>query len=746
MKKLILVMAMMIMASGCATRQIDIDVIPKPMELQVVQGVFELDRNMVIYVQAEDQRALNCAGRLAVTLRGACGYGVDVVFDVNAQANADIIMIVDSESELGAEGYTLDINKDEIKIVATEAAGLFYGSQSIEQMLTVVGNKAVLPCVSIKDEPRFVWRGMLLDCGRHFMDKEFVKRYIDLLAYYKMNRLHWHLTEDQGWRIEIKKYPNLTKIGAWRKYEDGTTYGGFYSQEDVKEIVEYARQRFVTVVPEIEMPGHSVAALAAYPQLSCTGGPFEVETAWGVHEDVYCAGNEKTFAFLEDVLDEVCELFPSVYIHIGGDECPKVRWEKCPRCQKRIKDEGLKDEHELQSYFIKRMEKYLEGKGRHIIGWDEILEGGLAPGATVQSWRGMEGAIAAAKSGHDAIVSPVSHAYFDYHITKADLYHVYGFEPVPAELTEDEAKHIIGAECNVWTEHIPQDRVDYMVFPRILAMCEVMWSPKAGRDYNEFYQRVSAHYKKLDSMGVKYGPEAEPVAIEAKRDENGRFAVTLKGKGGETGLDFMYTIDGSDINDHSLKYAGPFEISESCVIKAQAIKNGRTYGNQVQKPIDIHKACGKMITIKNAPSDQYPGSGPGGLVDGLLGDPHLLKESYWQGFQMDDFEAVIDLGQSQKINRIAANFLRSHNSWIFMPKRVNYAVSVDGQEFAEVAAKDFPPRDKDQSTEAVMYDVKINEIEARYIKVVAKNVGICPDWHKGKGGNAWLFIDEIIVE
>jgi hexosaminidase len=367
---------------------------------------------------------------------------------------------------------------------------------------------------------------MHLDVGRHFFDKEFVKRYIDLIALHKMNTFHIHLTDDQGWRIEIKKYPRLTEIGSKRKESpmignrkkgDGTPYRGFFTQDDIREIVEYARKRYITVVPELEMPGHSLGALAAYPELSCTGGPHEVMTRWGVFEDVYCAGNDKVFEFMEDVLTEVIELFPGEYIHIGGDECPKARWEKCPKCQARIKKEGLKDEHELQSYFVKRIEKFLNSKGRRLIGWDEILEGGLAPNASVMSWRGTEGGIAAARSGHDVVMSPTTHCYFDYYQSKnrkqepeaiggfLPLDIVYSFEPVPAELAPEQRKHVIGAQGNVWTEyiHTPSD-VEYMALPRMCALAEVVWTPAELKDWDDFRDRLDRFAERLDAMGVNY--------------------------------------------------------------------------------------------------------------------------------------------------------------------------------------------------------------------------------------------------
>ncbi|MCK4999088.1 MAG: beta-N-acetylhexosaminidase, partial [Anaerohalosphaera sp.] len=463
MRKIFLVLNVCFLFAGChlnstaviepraSAEPLQVNLVPKPVRVELLPGSFRIEPDMVVYVQSSDGADLETAQLLAERLNSSTGFRVTEIRSTNGEEMDGINLKRVDDDALGEEGYRLSVTKTRVVIEANGSAGLFYGTQTLRQMLPLAFESASLQfvpmegwqirCAVIEDVPRFEWRGMLLDCGRHFMDKEFVKRYIDLLAMHKMNRLHWHLTEDQGWRIEIKKYPKLTEIGGWRTYQDGTVYGGYYSQEDVREVVAYAKKRFVMVVPEIELPGHSVAALAAYPEYSCTGGPFEVETKWGVHKDVYCAGNEATFTFLQDILTETCELFDSPYIHIGGDECPKDRWHDCSKCQARIKAEGLKDEHELQSYFIQRIEKFLQTKNKSIIGWDEILEGGLAQNATVQSWRGMGGAIEAVNSGHDAIVSPTSHAYFDYDISTTDLRKVYTFEPVPDGIANDKVKH-----------------------------------------------------------------------------------------------------------------------------------------------------------------------------------------------------------------------------------------------------------------------------------------------------------------
>lgn len=584
--------------------------IPAPLEMQRSADTFPLRATTTIHIKADSPELRAVGEYLSQQIKSRTGWELKIRLDEPGDDATDVIQLGLMKSPpVGTEGYLLTIIPDELRISSGGAAGVFYGVQTLLQLLPPTfypkqtdaeGKQTILiPCLGIVDKPRFAHRGMLLDCGRHFMPKEIIKRQIDLLAYHKMNVLHWHLTEDQGWRIEIKRYPKLTEIGAWREatrdserlggvmlggaQERGSEsraamYGGFYSQDDIREIVAYARSRFVTVIPEIELPGHSLAALASYPELSCTGGPFKVGTVWGVYEDVYCAGNDKTFEFLEGVLSEVVELFPSQYVHIGGDECPKTRWKACSKCQARIKAEGLKDEHELQSYFIRRIEKFLGSKGKRIIGWDEILEGGLAPNATVQSWRGLDGAIAAARAGHDVICSPTSHCYLDYPHQKADagypdwmgeisLEKAYSFEPVPAELTPEQARHILGVECNLWTEHAPPSLIDRQTFPRLCALAEVGWSDAKSRRWEDFARRMRTHYVRLDALGVAY--YVPPPRIVAELDE---FAdsldVTLVAAHHEGVI--RYTLDGSEPTAASPAYDGkPIRLLQTTTVRAR---------------------------------------------------------------------------------------------------------------------------------------------------------------------------------
>jgi len=441
------------------------------------------------------------------------------------------LLINENAANQSPESYTLKIDNNEINLKSIDHAGIFYGLQTLLQILqsNKLNNVTSIPGVLIHDFPRFKWRGMHLDVGRHMFSIDFIKRYIDIIAEHKMNIFHWHLTEDQGWRMPIEQYPKLESIAAYRKETlighysdrphkfDGKRYGGSYTKEEILEVIQYAQERFITVVPEIEMPGHATAALSAYPELSCSGGPHEPETIWGIHNEVFCAGNEKTFEFLENVLSEVSQIFPSPYIHIGGDECPKTRWEECEKCQKRISNEKLKDEHELQSYFIKRIEKILEKFDKRLIGWDEILEGGLAPNAIVHSWRGMKGGIKAANAGHEVIMSPTTYVYFDYYQSKKKddepiaiggylpISKVYEFEPVPDNIDKDKRRLILGGQANLWTEYISTDQyAEYMLLPRMCALSEVLWTPKNKKNYDQFYTNLIDHLNRLDTKDYNY--------------------------------------------------------------------------------------------------------------------------------------------------------------------------------------------------------------------------------------------------
>lgn len=533
-------LALLAVMAGCDQKEMNppekYSVIPKPVELVMGSGSFVIDEKTKLTITPSDESTAPVTAFLTEMIRRSAEVPLPVE-EGSGRGRNRIFMAVDSSLAIGREGYTLMVTGKRVELRSPSPAGLFRGVQTLRQLMPpqveVEGGLAgeVLPQVPacfITDEPRFSYRGMHLDVCRHFFTVDEVKRYLDILALHKFNTFHWHLTDDQGWRIEIKKYPELTATGSQRKETltghggrppftyDGKPHSGYYSQEEAREIVMYAAERYITVIPEIEMPGHAVAALASYPWLSCTGNKIEVQTRWGVMEDVFCAGSDTVFAFLEGVLDEVMEIFPSEYIHIGGDECPKTRWEKCSACQQRIRKEGLSDEHELQSWFITRIEKYLNAHGRKIIGWDEILEGGLAPDATVMSWRGISGGIEAARMGHDAIMTPTTHAYLDYYQGEPageplaiggylPLKRVYSFEPLPDELSADEQKHILGLQGNLWTEYIStMSHLEYMAFPRAFAIAETAWTPYLKKDFEEFLARLDVLKERYDLMQVNY--------------------------------------------------------------------------------------------------------------------------------------------------------------------------------------------------------------------------------------------------
>ena len=518
----------LLMSTNKQNNEIFPGLVPAPTHIEFADGELRLADALGLDYNPKDKNLKNII-RLTKSELSSIGYSI--TDSGSDEAHTRLSINIDHHITQTPESYNLKIDTQGIEIIGSDYAGIFYGLQTLVQILetTKINNSTAVTSVLIEDRPRFRWRGMLLDVGRHMFPADFIKRYIDIIAAHKMNVFHWHLTEDQGWRVPIKKYPKLKDIAAWRKETlvghyrdkphqfDGKPYGGFYTEEEITDIIDYASDRSVTIVPEIEMPGHATAALSAYPQLSCTGGPHEAETIWGVHKEVYCAGNEETFDFLENVLEEVSQLFPGPYIHIGGDECPKTRWAECEKCQKRIADEGLKDEHELQSYFIKRIEKILEKFGKILVGWDEILEGGLAPNAVVHSWRGMDGGIEAANAGHEVIMSPTTHVYFDYYQSEdreneplaiggyLPLSKVYEFEPVPDKIDRDKRHLILGGQANLWTEYIPTAKqAEYMLLPRVCALAEAVWSPKNKKDYAGFIDRLGDHLKRLDRKNLNY--------------------------------------------------------------------------------------------------------------------------------------------------------------------------------------------------------------------------------------------------
>lgn len=746
---LLFVLAFLLLVS-CKKQEITI--IPMPAKIIEGKGTFTITKTTKICFDKEDSSAFKVSAYFSDLLKGVGLNTSNLEYtDISTVKNFILFTHQGVSDTLGDEGYELIVNRESITIKAKTGAGYFYGVQTLRQFMPIgfeksgsAFNKIKIPAVTIVDKPRFQWRGMNFDCCRHFMSKDFVKRYIDLLAYHKMNIFHWHLTEDQGWRIEIKKYPKLTSVGAWRTEADGSKYGGFYTHEDIKEVVKYAADRFVNIVPEIEMPGHSTAALAAYPQFSCTGGPFKVETNWGVFKDIYCAGNDSTFIFMQNILDEVVSLFPYQYIHIGGDEAPKYRWEHCVKCQARLKKEKLANEEELQKYFISRIARYLETKNRRIIGWDEILDGGIPDLATVQSWRGFDGARTAALAGVNAIVSPTSHCYFDYPIESVDLQKVYSFEPIPSGLTSAQQKHIIGGECNMWSERAPQEIVDAKMFPRTLAIAEVLWSPTHNRDYKEFHNRVQKHYERLDELGVMYGPEQGSVKIISKNVLD-LDLMEIEILSGQKNLDIYYTTDESTPTTSSKHYRKKFRINETTLISAAGFKGDKMVGTVSSQKFVLSKSTGKPITLRFTPADKYTGGGLSALVDGRKGTDSF-SDGIWQAVQGVNMEAIIDLGSEQEIHSVSTGFFQSNPSWIFLPATVQYLVSVDGQNFTNgvLLINEIKP-----NAEGIIFKdftAEFQGVKGRFIKMIATSIGTCPKDHPAAGSPSWLFADEIEVK
>ncbi len=648
------------------------------------------------------------------------------------------------DSTLNSEAYTLVVSQKEISLTAGSECGLVWAIQSLHQLLLLsketINGEPTLPGVRIEDQPQFAHRGLLLDCCRHFFSVSTIKKYIDLLSFYKMNVLHWHLTEDQGWRVEIDAYPKLTEIGAWRTEEDGSRYGGFYTKDEIREVVAYAQTRGITIIPEIELPGHAQAALAAYPEYSCVGKNIEVVNDWGVFKEIYCAGNDSTFEFLETILDEVMELFPSEYIHIGGDEAPKFRWENCVKCKKRMADEHLEDAHALQSYFIKRIETHLNENGRILVGWDEILEGGLAPNAVLQSWRGMEHGLHAAEMGHKVIMSPTSHCYIDYGLNAIDLAKIYSFNPIPEALAIEKQNLIIGGECNMWTEHVPNDTVlDQRVFPRMIGLCSVLWEGESRQRFEGFYTDIQNHYPLLSSFGVQYGLEGIPAILEVMHEGDSSF-VSLNP--GVPNLILKYTYG----ENESLAYSKPFAINKSGELKVEAFKREQSYGEPMITELTLHEGLGKYVQYAFDYSNWYTAGGAYGLVDGLTGTMNF-RDGHWQGFSGNDVDVQLDLGEKKKIAEVSANFYQYNNAWIFLPSTIEVYASTNGKKWVLQGTAQSDIAEAERGKHIFNAEITLhNKKKYRYIRLIAKNIKEVPDWHEAAGSEAWIFIDEIIVK
>ena len=675
-----------------------INVIPTPVSLTQNEGVFKVGKNMAF--QASTPEAKVIAEYFASKINQATGYKTTV--GDQAVSNG-ISLVLDDALDVNNEGYTLDVTTNGVTVKAKTPQGLFYGMQTFMQLLpaeiespaVVNGIAWTTPCVTVKDEPRFAYRGFMLDPCRHFIPVENVKKQIDVLSLFKVNTMHWHLTDDQGWRVEIKKYPKLTEIGAKRIEGEGTEYGGFYTQEEIKDVVKYAADRFITVIPELELPGHEMAAIAAYPELSCKGEQGTPRIIWGVEDIVMCAGKEEPFKFLEDVIDEIAPMFPSEYFHIGGDECPKISWKECPLCQKRIQEEGLKGtkehsaEERLQSYFVQRMEKYLAEKhGKKIIGWDEILEGGLAPSATVMSWRGEAGGIAAANMGHDVIMTPGSAGmYLDQYqgdskiepVTiggYATIEKVYNYNPVPDTLVATgKAQHIKGVQCNNWSEYMYNtDLMEYRMYPRMLALSEIGWSPLNRKDYKDFERRLDNALVRLDEHNINYQiPQPEQpngssnfVAFTDKASLEFKTTRPVK---------VVYTIDGTEPTAESTVYSAPIEFTESGILKIRSVLPS----GKMSKT--------RTITVEKqalAPAKEVAKTTPGlemQVTDGMfLESSKLADVKEWKKSTMKDLRELTSVVKSSESMRGVKQYAAVATGYVNIPEDGVYYISSDNEE------------------------------------------------------------------
>lgn len=735
---------------ACGTKEeeeLALQIIPQPENIIFKEGRFQLDRGVGIIVP-ENVTMGKYVEILQDMISGIAGYSLktDKRNKNNIQLSVDTTLVDSSE-----EGYQLKITSEFVHIIARNEVGVFYGLQTFRQLLTdpqfynEQKKQWSLPALTIKDHPAFPYRGLHLDVSRHFFPKEFVMKCLDLMAEYKLNRFHWHLTDAAGWRIEIKKYPELTERGAWRTQENymdwwngdrhyvtrnsAGAYGGFYTQQNIREVVVYAEKKHITIIPEFEMPGHSEEVVSIYPELGCYGKPYR--------NGELCIGNEKTFNFVEDVLSEMIELFPSEYIHIGGDEASTVAWKHCPKCQKRMKDFHLKNEKELQSYMIHRIGDFLKSKGRKLIGWDEILEGGLAPDATVMSWRGEAGGIKAARMGHDVIMTPGAYCYFDNY--QADprtqpaaiggflpYLKVYSYSPVPKELTPEEARHILGAQANVWAEYISTTaHVEYMIYPRLLALAEVVWTPQCLRKPEDFKRRITHHIDLLKEKGVNVFTLSNHIDIQTEVDTvEHRIKVGFDAEKYQP--EIHYVVNGGE----EKVYQEPFYVTDSARIIAFIVVNGQQSDEVLETRLDYHRAIGKRVNYNTRYSSSYPAAKEVTLTDGLRGGL-TYGDGRWQGF-LTHIDLVIDLDSISDLSYVSARFMQLIGPGVYMPDFIVVSVSEDGQTFEEIARimNDVPVEKK----ELVIKDFATSfKARGRYVKFYA---------HKHAG---FQFIDEIVV-
>lgn len=749
-------------------------VVPLPSEVTPSEGTpFRLNSRTSVFYPTGNALLKRNAEFLSEYVAQSMNFALPVREQAEGEAPEHAITLVLDSTINNEEGYRLSVTEKSIRIEGRTEQGIFYGIQTLRKSLPAVAESKsiLLPAAVVNDEPRFTYRAMHLDVCRHFFPVEFVKKYIDLLALHNMNTFHWHLTDDQGWRIESKKYPKLNEIGSVRHRTvvgylgsgeyDNTDYGGYYTQEQMKEVVAYAAERYINVLPEIDLPGHTLSVLASYPEFGCTGGPYEVCPDWGVFPDVLCIGNEQAMQFVEDILGELIEIFPSRYIHIGGDEAPRVRWKNCPKCQKRIAEEGLRAgggftaEDRLQSYCMQRAERFLNARGRSIIGWDEILNGDVAPNATVMSWQGSAGGIKAAQMGHDVIMAPNTHCYFDFYQT-ADtkdeplaiggclpVSKVYELEPT-AGLTEEQAKHVLGAQANLWTEYIATtEHVEYMLLPRLAALAEVQWTAPDKKDYKKFEKRVVHLMEFYHRDGFNFGKHLYNLHAAVQPDvEKHQSLITL------SAIDdapIYYTLDGSEPTTASTRYTEPVSITASTEFRAAVIRPDG-FNSSWQETFSFNKATLCPVTFLTVePFPNYTFDGPVLLVDGRKGNENFATGA-WMGFASDRaVELLVDLQQPTEVKHISVNTMTYMDAWIMAPTSVTASVSTDGKEFTAVGTQGAPV-DTDIHKHCVdTHDFDFDPVNVRYVKLSLQPSPALPVAHAAEGKAPFLFMDEIVV-
>lgn len=733
--------------SGFAQLPGNVNIIPQPASVTVSPGYFLLARNTSVFsdpafIQTaqifSQQTFLDPPRQIATGKKTGSQHGVYFIKQDIGTTNP--------------EAYQLVIQSNTIRIIAAHVKGAIHGMETLLQLQQLQTNKTQIPCAAITDEPRFGYRGLMLDVSRNFFSIPVIKKFIDMMALYKLNTLHLHLTDAAGWRIEIKKYPELTHTAAWRLHQtwkewwnsarlytnegNAGAYGGYYTQDQAKQLVDYAAQRGITIIPEIEVPGHSEEVMAVLPQLSCAGKPYM--------QGELCLGNDSTFVFLENVLTEVMNIFPSAYIHIGGDEAAKDAWKKCPKCQARIKAENLKDEHGLQSYAIKRLEKFLSAHKRRLLGWDEILEGGLAPGATVMSWRGESGGIEAAKAGHDVVMTPGGYCYFD--AVQANpatqpeafggylpLWKVYSYNPVPPALNAKEAKHILGVQANVWTEYIPTaEHLEYMVFPRLLALAETGWTSNRKKDWNNFEKRLQNHYLLLQRNTIHYYRPMPDLDIKASADTLQK-ASLVRITSEQYQPEIRYTTDGTNPTATSYVYQNPFYVKDTATVKAAIFFPAAAHWGPVAAlQMAYHKAVGATVTYNQPYSKKYVAQKEYTLVNGEKGS-FTYGDGQWQGFEGGDMDVTIELKASIPVHKVSVSFMQITGPGVYMPGYVQVSCSNDGKSFSTPVTINNSVPDSISTLVIKPFEVMLNQ-QAKFIRVVAKN-----------SKHGFLFADEVMV-